>query len=498
MAIKPPPAMHAGTVKPPLAMQAVVVIHGMGEQRPMDTIKGFVKAVWETDEVITQNALPHPTQTWSKPDVRTGSLELRRITTRQTVESPPEFPGGVRTDFYELYWADLTAGTPWRAFTGWVRGLLLRPISRVPRGVRSTWVFLWVVTLVILMIGALAALPGDVWQRTPFAWFPRWLFIVIVGALAGLMHNTATATFGRVVRYTRADPDNIAARQAVRERGLKLLRALHEGSYYKRIVIVSHSLGTMLAHDLLSYFWAERDAARKISESTAEFEALSRVEEAAAQLELTPSDGGALQQYFGAQRELRRLLAQREAPNPTHPHAPDRRWLISDFITLGSPLTHSEFLIASSANDLRARIFAREISVSPPFREDLDPRVLERAIGTQSLPIANPPEVSKLISFPLPSENTVWELHHAAPYAVVRWTNIFDPARFIFFGDIIGGPLRSILGPAIIDVDLRQLRSQSWSFTHTNYWSMNGELRHIVSLRKAVNLLDRAGLDPTT
>ena len=30
-------------------MQAVMVIHGMGEQIPMDTIKGFVNAVWQKD-----------------------------------------------------------------------------------------------------------------------------------------------------------------------------------------------------------------------------------------------------------------------------------------------------------------------------------------------------------------------------------------------------------------------------------------------------------------
>ncbi len=56
-------------------MQAVVVIHGMGEQRPMDTINAFVRAVWETDAVITANKLPHPSQVWIKPDPRTGSLE---------------------------------------------------------------------------------------------------------------------------------------------------------------------------------------------------------------------------------------------------------------------------------------------------------------------------------------------------------------------------------------------------------------------------------------
>jgi len=136
------------------------VIHGMGEQRPMDTIKAFVKAVWETEEVITANKLPHPTQVWSKPDVRTGSLELRRITTRESIASA-SFPRGVRTDFYELYWADLTAGSTWDQFTGWVRGLLLRPLSRVPPDVRLAWVVLWIAALAVVALAVLAAVPAD-------------------------------------------------------------------------------------------------------------------------------------------------------------------------------------------------------------------------------------------------------------------------------------------------------------------------------------------------
>jgi hypothetical protein len=69
---------------PTFPKQAVVVIHGMGEQMPMDTIKGFVPAVWETDAIVSANGLPNPAEVRSKPDERTGSLELRRITTRQS------------------------------------------------------------------------------------------------------------------------------------------------------------------------------------------------------------------------------------------------------------------------------------------------------------------------------------------------------------------------------------------------------------------------------
>jgi hypothetical protein len=32
--------------------QAVLLIHGIGEQRPMDTFRGFVNAVWKTDTAL--------------------------------------------------------------------------------------------------------------------------------------------------------------------------------------------------------------------------------------------------------------------------------------------------------------------------------------------------------------------------------------------------------------------------------------------------------------
>jgi hypothetical protein len=477
-------------------MQAVVVIHGMGEQRPMDTIKAFVRAVWETDEVITANKLPHPTQVWSKPDVRTGSLELRRITTRESIASA-SFPHGVRTDFYELYWADLTAGSTWDQFTGWVCGLLFRPLSRVPPDVRSAWVALWIATLAVIALAILAALPADVWRKIGVGrladW--HWLLALVAVPFGAWLHKTATTTFGRVVRYTKADPDNIAARQAVRERGLKLLGALHEGTHYKRIIIVSHSLGTMLAHDLLSYFWAQREAPRRIAETSPEFDALCELERAAAAVELNPT-AAVLDQYYEAQRRLRVALATRPAPLADDPQtSPDPRWLITDSVTLGSPLAHAEFLIAASAEDLARRKFERELPQSPPLREDLDPNVFRLAQATHKLPVGPDFKTSKLISFPPPSAPHVWELHHAAPFAVVRWINVYDTASLVFRGDIIGGPLAKPFGPAIIDIDLKSLRGQSRSFTHTKYWEIDGEPIHIDVLRAAVNLLDRPG-DP--
>ena len=85
-------------------------------------------------------------------------------------------------------------------------------------------------------------------------------------------------------------------------------------------------------------------------------------------------------------------------------------------------------------------------------------------------------------------------MHHATPYAAVRWTNIYDPAVLVAFGDLISGPLAPVFGPGIIDVNLKQVRGQQsrW-FTHTRYWSLpNGNARrgakHIEELRKALDL----------
>jgi hypothetical protein len=105
--------------------QAVVVIHGMGEQRPMDTLRGFVREVWSTDLSLTD---PWPgkrtidpdtgkpiNRSWIVPDQRTGSHELRRITT-------PYMTGETRrTDFYEIYWADLLRETPLKRLIGWMK-----------------------------------------------------------------------------------------------------------------------------------------------------------------------------------------------------------------------------------------------------------------------------------------------------------------------------------------------------------------------------------------
>ena len=96
-------------------MQAVIVIHGMGEQIPMDTIKGFVNAVWQNDDVVTANGLPNPTEVWNKPDARIGSAGTTSDhDPREQCKPAHSFLTGVRDRLLRtLLGGTLTAGASW-------------------------------------------------------------------------------------------------------------------------------------------------------------------------------------------------------------------------------------------------------------------------------------------------------------------------------------------------------------------------------------------------
>jgi hypothetical protein len=484
-------ATGSGTVQPQSSFpkQAVVVIHGMGEQQPMDTITGFVRAVWETDPEITVNGLPSPAEVWSKPDQHTGSLELRRITTRQSATSA-SFPTGVRTDFYELYWADLSGGSTLSSLENWLFGLLFRnPFRTLPRKLVPAWLVLLLASLLVLYLALAGTVKPDFhiggWR--PYGWLGQLSPLAgpaLAAFVAWLSNALLLPYFGRVVRYTRATPENIAARQAIRQRGLALLDALHDGTY-ERVIIVGHSLGSILAYDLLSYFWASRLASHTFVDPSPEFALLLAVEKARADYRVnrTPQTTDA---FRDAQRHLCRALRRRSKAAPGTPAALDPRWLITDFITLGSPLTHSTFLLTSDLTSFDQRVDTRQYPVSPPVAELLDPNNVVRASHAGFVLAGRQPE---LMSFPLDGRR--WQLHHAAPFAAVRWTNIYDPARFLFLGDIISGPLADRYGYAIVDVNLAELRGNAHRFTHTKYWELADDgaaTPAVLQLRNALNL----------
>ena len=104
-------------------------------------------------------------------------------------------------------------------------------------------------------------------------------------------------------------PRNIAMRHNIRERGLKLLRDLHDSGQYERIVMVAHSLGSIVAYDLVSLFWASRPQALTIREGEPAFQKLRALEAAAHALASADDANRAdlLNAYREAQREVDEL-----------------------------------------------------------------------------------------------------------------------------------------------------------------------------------------------
>lgn len=256
--------------------QAVVVVHGMGEQIPMQTLQAFVDAVWTTDESLIPRGRPDSTtgQTprtsnavWGKPDPRNRSYELRRLTT----ESAGSHDG---TDFYEFYWAHLMHGTTMDQVKTWIIDLLLRRPGRVPRRLRAAWIILWIVSFVVVT-GLIAAailpmmagqgpggcgLAGLCWQ----AFFPSLLAIGVSTVLGVVANAVLVGYLGDVARYLKADPPNVARRQEIREKGVELLETLMGVgpggtslvTQYDRIVVVGHSLGSFIAYDIITHCFA--------------------------------------------------------------------------------------------------------------------------------------------------------------------------------------------------------------------------------------------------
>ena len=468
---------------------AVVLIHGIGEQIPMQTVEGFVQAAWvENGEAHwTPPGDENAADIWYKPDPLTGSRELRRITTRWTKSKVSSSAKGPRIDFFELYWADLAAGPTAEEVWDWLRTLLWRPWSQVPHGLKGAWILLWTTTLFIGGLSLAAVMP---W---PGAWLHFGLVILAGGVALGMQYVVAPYA-GRVARYVRADPRNIAIRAAIRDRGLKLLRDLHDRGSYERIVFVAHSLGAVIAYDLVSLLWAERSETLVIHEDEPAFAKLRALEAAAHLLERAPREDLERRRsdYRDAQRAFRLALRSGGEDGTHRQRKPDEEWLISDLVTLGSPLVHAQFLVARDQADLAYKIKRWLFPTNWPQFQRIESEQRDKINDRPQPPSTEVlgPEGGLFSYFRGPSGT--WSMHHSAPFAAVRWTNVYDPHRCIFKGDIISGPAAPVFGDGILDVDLREVRGKSPGFTHTLYWSLQPENAKVIKvLQKAIDLTDR-------
>ena len=602
--------------------RAVILIHGMGNQSPMATLRGFVDEVWTRDPDLCDDGR----DIWTKPDARLDSREVRRITTQQD-------KCDIRTDFFEFYWAHMMHSTRLSSVLWWLKHLFVGRFRRVPEGLRQRWFVGWLViitlTLVLLSIvwsvlalinaNQLAAWPvyiplvpllfllivtlfyrafgasvlivaaGAVmagigwwllapvdtwWSSSPWpAWVPvlgaplialmltllvvavlvlparTFLasFLLVVGAgIAGatvwvatrdhptslddvtvcvsivsapvlavllwyLRHRVLVEVVGDAARYLTASPENIAARTRIREAGLNLLRALHDpekGSDYDRIIVVGHSLGAVIGYDILSFYWA--DIAKTLEHEGSDAEALRAIEDAAAGVR--HADGVpelSVEDYHLAQHKYADTLAV----------VSKRHWLVTDFVTLGSPLTHASYLMVDDSEEPLESEMERAkrgwvgqyLGLAKPEQEktafDRVATLFAVRANQREFPMC-PPQTEKVFldrcddeakkggsfSYRLKPDGLCVP-HHAALFAAVRWTNIFAPSRGALIGDPIGGSAARLFGPGIKDVPLKGNVSKRF-FAHNAYWSQSSsDEEHIAELREAIDFLD--GCKPT-
>jgi hypothetical protein len=421
--------------------QAVLLIHGIGEQRPMQTLRGFVRAVWTTDARVHHPYSP-PT-VWSKPDTVSGSYELRRLTTGQN-------RAGVRTDFFELYWAHLMEGTKVAHVVSWARILLLRSPRTVPRHLIGVW--LLIVTLAPIVGLAVYGLSQSEWQK--LIQLPVWLSTILGLLGSALVGSVVIQVIGDAARYLNPAPPNIKSRQEIRTKAIEVLRKLHQ-SDYDRIILVGHSLGSVIGYDALTYIWAEFNTmhAHPDAPQQQHLEELER---------LLGDESTTREQYRAAQRAY---LGELKANG--------NQWRVTDFITLGSPLAHATILLAKDAAGLSMKQAEREFPTCPPVTED--GRI------SYSLPYKTAAGTARRLQVP----------HHAAVFGPTRWTNLYFPNRFVFQGDLIGGPLAPIFGRGIRDLPVHTAERHGLR-SHNFYWTIREGIAasHVDTLRAALDLAE--------
>lgn len=450
--------------------QALIVIHGIGEQQPGQTLMEFVRAVFGEK---------HGTRRWVKPDTVSGSFEMRKV----TIEAEPPAAGAAEgrptTDVYELYWAHLILDSTVGQVLAWMKNLLIRP--DIPPSLRP---HVWVIRILVLV--ALLALIGLAVFR---ALNPKFtidlvvtgsvaVIVAVAGAVLGVLWKILkrpgtkllTGFLGDAARYFEPKPDNIARRQEIREAGVRLLEKMHESGEYQRIVIASHSLGSAIAYDILTFAW-NRLRQQHAAPDKPGFGALRAVENAL-------SKNGREPVTIGAARGLQYAAWQEHRRN-TQP------WLVTDLVTMGSPLTHGNVLMADRRNEFASMTRDRIFPTCPP-RPEIRKGGLSRF--SYALPDRST-DGSRRDAFIVPD--------HGSLFAFTRWTNLYFPFHGIIGGDPVGGPLKPLFGDWISDCEVATRKVGFMGFAHTRYWAVDDGVGdyvgppgedHVECLRKALDL----------
>ncbi|MGQ2981882.1 hypothetical protein [Flavobacterium sp.] len=428
--------------------QAVVIIHGMGEQRPMDTLRDFVNGVkWQMEQL-------DPSEKIVKIRSKADSVGDIYETVRLSMESNYKAKRPI-TDFYEFYWAHNMRGTKISHMWTWLTHIFLKPLRKVPAHLHKIWWTMRCIFILACMISLLftffLTIPDLL--KPIIALFSGALISFLGGIIASFVKDSFVNSLGDVARYLTPEPENILERSAIRQQGITFLKKLHSiktRTKPDRIIIVAHSLGSAVAYDLLRLLWSDYGTLYSTAPQTKQ-DALEKVNFYAKNPDLIEQEYNAFAEaQYGCWQECNDL------GNP---------WLISDFITVGAALNALDYFMVSRLS-VEEMIGLRELPVCPPVPDDGKGDIYYRGYLRQDGATR-----SKGINIP----------HNAALFALTRWTNIF------YTSDFVGGPMKRIFGKGMSDIPIR--RKSTWFYPggHTAYWKggkKNEALEAIVTALK--------------
>lgn len=473
---------------------AVVVVHGIGNQLPMDTVRALVDNVFGDE-----SGLQHPETVYSRLYRDAPYLDLRRLMLTITSQHP-------RADFFELYWqARFGSGSPAAVLSWVVRLLRSNPTgSQIRQVVKTARIILGILLLVTLglALGAIAWGPEEGWKSYVTPALP---FLVLALALPKLLVNNLLSTVvADASRWFSPGPGDIEGRDTVRQLGVDLLKDLHRTSAgdkprYGRIIVIGHSLGAVVAYDAIRLAFDDlRDPANdppvpesagppdKRQPSAWNFPHPPPDPATPGTPTPAPADGLA---YHQVQARLH-----------TEQRSQGVAWRVTDFITAGTPLTHARDLLSNKHVDLERRMVENELPCCPPLGEQQHHEE-EWAKNGDPLPPAAGLDGKGRIAFYRDAEQGPLRAHEASPFATTRWTNLYIPMKWWLGGDPVGGPVAPVFGPGVRDIEVevsapRKTKRRVMAVpvkAHTWYWhrdggSANPEKDCIVRLREAIDL----------
>lgn len=262
---------------------------------------------------------------------------------------------------------------------------------------------------------------------------------IVVAVVLKVLHTAGdkvTASFVDVVRYLDKSPRSYEVRRDIRKGMGDLLQCLHDSGRYSRVVVVAHSLGAYIAYDAVTWLWPQMCALHQgpppPGQPQTELTGLRPLQAAARGLAGHPVEveklSEAQQNDLDTFRDLQFALwkAVRLQGNP---------WLVTDLVTVGTPMYFADLLYTHNREDFDQLVKNSELPMCPPRSGDQTVEGLEKDVGSR-------------YGFKNKGREV---LIHGAPFAVVRWTNLYFPAEKSWRGDWFGGPLRPLFGAGIVD-----------------------------------------------